>query len=197
MGLNTLRQLGSCWLSNLLTRGLNFFRNKLFGLFFCLFVYRLRKWSFGHLYNRFGDSDRSGFTFAFALVFQTQSISQLVHYLPFEWIQSGETQCCFRALVLEFNKLVIKFFFAPLVCWGLQHKWFVLGLILLGLIFFLWLLDLFFFFLSLLFPFMAISLANLIISQVVESTSALAIRFKVVNQTLKELILAHCAWVTN
>lgn len=95
--------------------------------------------------------------------------------------------------MLEFNKLVIKFFFAPLVCWGLQHKWFVLGLILLGLIFFLGLLDLFIFFLSLLFPFMAISLANLIISQVVKSTSALAIRSKVVNQTLKKLILAHCA----
>jgi hypothetical protein len=40
---------------------------------------------------------------------------------------------------------------------------------------------------------MAISLANLIISQVVKSTSALAIRSKVVNQTLKKLILAHCA----
>jgi len=197
MGLHTLRQLGSCWLSYFLIRELKFYRKKLSDLFFCLFVYRLCGWSFGHLYNKFGDSDRPGFTFAFALMFQTKSISQLVHYLPFEWIQSKETQCCFRALVLEFNKLVIKFFFAPLVCWGLQHKWFVLRLILIGLIFFLGLLDRYIFFLRLLFSFLAISLAHLVISQVVESTSALAIRSKVVNQTLKKLIFAHCAWVTN
>ena len=57
--------------------------------------------------------------------------------------------------------------------------------------------DFFVFFLTLLFPFLAITLPNLIIPQIVESTSALAIRSKVVDETLKELILTHCPWVPN